>query len=507
MTTGLEVESLSKTFPGQKAVDDVELRIAAGEIFGLVGQNGSGKSTIIKVLAGYHRADPGARATLYGRPLDLEGGAGDDRLRFIHQDLGLVGSLDAVDNVGLGSGFDAGRLGRIRWRAQRRRVVEALAQFGIELDVTRPVSQLSAAERAAIAIVRATIGWGSSQGVLVLDEPTAALPEREVERLFATVRRIAGAGAGVLFVSHRLEEILALCDRVGVLRDGRMVAVRPAAELTHDDLVTLIAGRPVEQMYPAPVRPREAVVMRARALSGGRLRDLDLDLHEREVLGVTGLLGSGREDVADVLFGSHPGAAGDVDVDGVPIGLRSPAVCVRRGLVMVPADRSARALVPGHSARANITLPRLRPLWTGTHLSRRRERRNVRGWAEAVELVPPDPERPIDLFSGGNQQKAVLARWLRTDPRVLVLDEPTQGVDVAAKSAIYRLLAERAQGGTGIVICSAELEDLAEVCDRVLVLRDGRVSQALTGESLTEHALLVATLGGAPQSSPTTARG
>jgi ribose transport system ATP-binding protein len=495
----LRVERLSKTFPGQRAVDGVSLTIGAGEIYALVGQNGSGKSTIVKILAGYHRADPGAGVVFCGEDLDLDHPHSREqaRMHFIHQDLALVPTLNAIDNVALARGFTTGRLGRIRWRAERARVHARLQEFGIDLDVSLPVGQLNPAEQTMVAIIRALDGWRGQAGLLVLDEPTAALAAPEVRRLFETVRRVAATGVGVLFVSHRLEEVLDLADRVGVLRDGRLVTERAAAELTQDELAALIAGRRVEELYANAPAPRREVVLAARSLRGQRLRELSFDLHAGEILGVTGLLGSGREEVADVLFGSAAEAGGTVLVDGQAVEPRTPARSIATGIAMVPRDRLARGTIPALSARENLTLPALRPLWRAGRLDKSLERAEVRRWLANVDAVPRQPEWPLGRFSGGNQQKIVLAKWLRIRPRVLVLDEPTQGVDVGAKATIYDLLARMARDGTALVVCSAETADLAKICERVLVLRDGSVFGEFSGPALSEHALVTATLGAA----------
>jgi ribose transport system ATP-binding protein len=498
LTPVLDVVSLSKTYPGQLALDQAHLAVLPGEVHALVGQNGSGKSTLIKLLAGYIKADHGAVVYLGGEPVDLWHAHHEQRsrIRIVHQDLGLVPTLSTVENLGLGRGYETGMAGRIRWRREVKRAQELLLRFGLAPDVRQPVGTLSPAERTAVAIMRALQDWDTSTpGLLVLDEPTASLNRGEVDALFRELRRVASLGAGVLFVSHVLEEVLELADRVTVLRDGRVVAAgEPVRHLDERRLVELIVGRPMADLYPDPLGAPGRVLLEAQTLFGASLRGVSLKLHRGEILGVAGLVGSGREEIAGALFGATPRFAGKVLVKKRKV-FTGPREGLRAGLAFVPADRKGAGLDPQERLFEHIPLPRLGELQGRVRLHHRRARVDAAAWVERLDVQPPALTRRMEKFSGGNQQKAVLARWMRTDPMVLLLDEPTQGVDVGAKAEIYRQIVEAAAGGMGVLVASSDAEELVHLCDRVLVMRSGAVAVELRGSTLTEERLIAETLG------------
>jgi ribose transport system ATP-binding protein len=480
----LEVRDLSKTFPGVVALDRVSLSVAPGETLAVVGQNGSGKSTLVKILAGVHHADPGGEVRA------------DGELHFIHQDLGLVPLLSTIENLDIGRRIAAGRgLLPAPVRQERRRAEELIARFGARFDVRAPVASLTPAERTIVAIARALDGWEHPHNVLVLDEPTASLHGDEVAKLFAAVRRVAENGAGVIFISHRLDEVIDLADRVIALRDGRTVADARRGEFDHDALVRMIAGRDIEAAGDRETSAGEDVVLTARAIAGERVAPLDLELRAGEVVGVAGILGSGREHLASMLFGAAP-RSGAVHVGPTAVPPANPAAAIAAGMGFVPADRRRHGAVMTMNARENLTLPLLAPLrGAAGGLSARAEREEAARWVATVGIVPPDPERQLALFSGGNQQKAVIAKWLRTVPRVLLLDEPTQGVDVGAKAAVYGLVARAARDGAAVLLSSSDTKELAQLCDRVLVLRDGAIVAEIAGPALTEARLVRECLG------------
>jgi ABC-type sugar transport system ATPase subunit len=487
----LEIQHVSKTFPGVKALDDVSLRVEAGEIVALVGQNGSGKSTLVKVMAGVHAPDPGGRVSL------ARGTASEQaELHFIHQDLALVSSLSTVENLELTRPLGCRALSAPSARRERLAAEKLIARFGASFDVRCPVAKLSAAERALVAIARALSGWTHPRNVLVLDEPTVSLHGTEVAGLFTAVRRVADEGAGVLFISHRLDEVLELADRVVALRDGRLVGNARRGEFGHDDLVRLIAGgsKPLAARRERPVG--DGARLRARGICGGTIESLDLDVDAGEVVGISGVLGSGRERVAGVLFGASAGEVRELVVDGRSLSRRTPKAAIDAGLGYVPADRHRNGAVMTISARENLTLPRLQPLtgWFG-RLDSSAERAEVAGWIRAVAVRPADGERQLALFSGGNQQKIVLAKWLRVTPKVLLLEDPTQGVDIGARAAIFELIGHAAAEGTAVLICSCDAKELTLICDRVVVMRDGRAVADIPRRDLSEEAVVQAGLG------------
>ncbi|MFL5838924.1 MAG: sugar ABC transporter ATP-binding protein [Thermoleophilaceae bacterium] len=476
----LTVRDLRKSFGGTEALRGVSLDVRAGEVHGLVGQNGSGKSTLIKILSGYHVADDGEVVA-----------AGEGALDFVHQDLGLVGTMSALENLRVGR-YETGRLGRIRWRAERGRVTALLKRFELDIDPDTPIERLSQAERAIVAIMRAIddLEQHHGAGVLVLDEPTAALPANEVGRLFNAVRRITEAGSGVLFVTHNLDEVFEITDRVTVLRDGALVRSADTAELTEKTLIELIVGHALGDIYPVPAGRLADAALEVDGLTGAVVERLTFAARRGEILGLTGLVGAGQDEVPYLVYGATVPAAGGVRVDGRLLEHPGPERSLAAGLVLLPADRHRLSAIPGATVKENVTLPVLRRFRRGPRLDHRAERTAVQDVLGRFDVRPADPDRPLVKLSGGNQQRALLGRCLRMDPRVLLLHEPTQGVDVGARRGIFEMLRDAAAAGASIVYSSVEYEDLANVCDRVLVFRRGRVVAELEGGSLTKEAVL-----------------
>ena len=492
----LEVEHLSKTFPGQRALDDVSLGVLAGEVHGLVGQNGAGKSTLIKVLAGFHEPDPGAIFRLSGADyVPGEHAGGGALIGFVHQDLALVPTLSAAENIALTRGFETGRVGGIRWRDQANRARELIAPFGVELDVTVPVARLGPVQKTIVAMARAAQGALGTTALIVLDEPTAALPAPEVDRLLDAIRRFAGQGGGVLYVSHRLEELFDVADRVTVLRNGRRVTTERIADLDHRAIVAHMLGQDVAAL-DAPTDGSGAGTPRLRVtgLTGVRVRELSFSVAAGEVLGVAGIVGSGREELAALLAGASTPAAGTIELDGELLSPGSPRAALDRGLSFVPADRARDGLVMNHSVRENMLLPRLHKFSGPLGVRRGAQRREALTWIDRLGIEPADPDRSVSLLSGGNQQKVVFARALGLGPRVLVLDEPGQGVDVGARARILELIAAAARDEVAVVFATSEIEDLPTVCHRVLVLRGGTIARELRGRDISQHTLLAASI-------------
>ena len=491
----LRVSDISKTFAGSKALDGVSFDVRGGEVLAVVGQNGSGKSTLVKVLADVHQADPGGHFDV--RDPDGEGyvrGDRRDQLHFIHQDLGLIAQLSTTENLDLSRPLGWRDLMPARGRSEHARAQELVARAGARFDVRLPVALLSPAERTIVALARAMNGWRHPNGVLVLDEPTASFHSSESARLFAALRQVAAAGAGVLFISHRLDEIRAIADRVIVLRDGRVVLECPVADADDATLIRAIVGADLDRTTEAASTFGD-VRLKATAIQGIRLRGVDLTIAAGEIVGISGVLGSGREELVPMLFGAQRRIAGAVEIDGTPIPSGDVGAAIEAGVGYVPADRSRQGALGQLNVRENLTLAGLKSVQRRLGLiPRRRERAETMRWARAIDLRPMQPERPLAQLSGGNQQKVVLARWLRTDPHVLLLDEPTAGVDVGAKVSIYSLIRDAARRGTAVAVCSSDTAELAELCDRVIVLDAGRAVCELRGSDLTEEAILEASL-------------
>jgi ribose transport system ATP-binding protein len=494
----LEVRGLSKTFPGQRALVEVDMEIQPGEVRALVGENGCGKSTLIKLLAGYHEPDPGGEVYVDGQPLPLgTAGAGDHAgLRFVHQDLGLVPTLDTRDNLAFGQGYERNRLGLISWRREQRLAQEALRELGYDFDVRRHTSHLVISQRTAIALARALSPRSTPARVLVLDEPTANLPAAEIDRLFATVRAVRDRGVAVLFVSHHLDEVFTLCDSVTVLRDGQHIITRPTEGLDEDSLISLMIGRVLEKSrVPSDTVERSGEpLLRANDLRTGVLAGVDLEVRPGEVVGVAGITGSGREEIALALFGGIP-RSGTVSIDGRELQPNRPDLAIDLGLALVPAERHATAAFLTATLRENVSIVNPGAFRRGGLLNRRLETSEVITWLQKLNVKPPKPERHLSTLSGGNQQKVMLARWMRQKPKALILDEPTQGVDVGSKADIHVLVEGAAAQGTAVIIVSTDHEELARLAERVVVLRGGRVAGVLSRPHIDPDQITIVTIG------------
>ncbi len=473
-----------------------------GEVHALIGQNGSGKSTLIKVLAGFHEADPGAIIEVDGEPLEL--GSAEATLeagvRFVHQDL----ALSRPWTHSTISPWAAGTTPRPRARSPgaRRRATRASysAELGYSFDLRKPVSHLAAAERTGIAIARALQGWEGGARVLFLDEPTATLPAGEAERLFEVVRMVKSRGVAVGYVSHHFSEVFALCDRVTVLRDGRKIGTRTVSEIDEPALIELTVGRAIQRLdrREHDTAPRKDVVLNVEGLTGRVLTGIDFAIHAGEIVGFAGVTGSGREEVAELIFGSAK-RGGEVTLDGESVPPDQPATAVSRGMSLVPANRLANGILPDMTLRENMTLGSLSRYITVAGLHPNAEREDVREWLGKLEVQPPRPESRIARLSGGNQQKVVIARALKCDPRVLLLDEPTQGVDVGAKASIHKIVDEVAESGACVLVSSSESEELIRLCHRIVVLANGHIRTVLEAskthaDELTELVLGTATV-------------
>jgi ribose transport system ATP-binding protein len=489
----LVLRGVAKSFQGQWALQDVDLELHAGEVHALLGQNGSGKSTLIKILAGYHAPEPGAIALRGGVPFELGSGpqAHASGIRFIHQDLAVIDELDVCDNVALGGHYQG------KWwlsaRRERAAVRRAFDDYGIDIDPAAPVRSLGPAQKTLTAIVRALHSSDGVPGVLVLDEPTVALSAEESSMLFDLVRRVSDRGGAILYVTHRLQEVFDIADRVTILRDGRRISTTAVAGLDEPQLVEMIIGRPLESLYPELRPARDDVVLSLDGITGETVRDLDLQVHSGEIVGVTGLMGSGVEELLHLVYGASPRRSGCVTVDGTEPG-RSPHAAVAAGLAFAPGDRKRLGGIAEWTLAENVTLPSLRSRTFAQWMSVRSERKDAAGWLERFEVSPPDPLRTFSSLSGGNQQKTVLARWLRCGARVFLLQEPTQGVDIGAKAAIYTALADVAAEGAAVLLASTDAEELVAVCDRIVVLRNGRAVADLSGGTATIDRVIAETV-------------
>jgi ribose transport system ATP-binding protein len=506
----LRIEGLSKTFPGTKALDQVDLTIGEGEIHALIGQNGSGKSTLIKILAGYHVPEPGAHIEVNGQvvppPLQqsdyLALGIG-----FVHQDLGLFESMSVLENLRVSSLTRTGSAW-LSWSKERRAARETLARFDLHFNLDAPVSSLSRTDRAMLAIVRTfdqldkRSEISGTKGLAVLDEPTAFLPAEGKEKLYGLIREFARSGGTVLFVSHDLEEVLEITDRVTVLRDGRVCGTRTTRETSPSQLVELIVGHSLG--VPTSSSPVGRLVVGAAesvhvdGLKARGIGPVDLEVGAGEVVGLAGLIGSGADEIPYLLFGAMPAQDGLLHIGPASYQLArmSPDVAMRAGLALVPADRLGEGAVNSLKVLDNITLPVLDSYYRKGWLQRGAMASDASDLIRRFRVRPPTADVTLGTLSGGNQQKVLLAKWLQSDPVLLLLHEPTQGVDVGAREQIFAYIRQAADQGVAILCASHDHEQLAIICDRVLVMSRGRIAGELTGEELSQHRITEACLVG-----------
>jgi rhamnose transport system ATP-binding protein len=480
--THIAVRGIGKRYDGVVALDGVSIEFARGSIHALVGENGAGKSTLGKVVAGAVLPDAG-HVEVLGRRVHLQSprDALGHGMALVHQEISLVPSLSVLDNVFLG--VEPTRTGFLAKAAQRRRFREMCDETGFELDPARLVRELRVGDQQKVEILRALVRGADA---IVFDEPTATLTRQEAEHLYDVLRMLQDRGTTVIYVSHFLHEVLALADAVSVLRDGRLVHTSPAAGETVDSLITGMLGGSLDAAFPSkrPVPDAAPVVLRAVGVTRkGVVEDVSLSVRAGEIVGLAGLVGSGRTELARLIFGADRRDSGDIDVCGKSASIRTPRAAVDAGLAFVPENRKEQGVLLRASARENLTISHLNRYAAFGLLRRGRESTAAREIAEKVGLRPPALERAAATFSGGNQQKLVFGRWLSGRPSVLIADEPTRGVDVGAKLALYELLQSMAADGMGVLLISSELEELTGLAHRILVMRSGRLVAELPGDA------------------------
>jgi ribose transport system ATP-binding protein len=482
----LEVAAASKQFGATQALDDVSLQVRRGEIVALLGENGAGKSTLIKALAGVHTLDAG---NLRYRGQDASDGLHRLPIAFIHQDLGLIDWMTVAENICLALGYPR-RLGLVDWKGARKRAASALAAAGADIDPDARVASLSRTAKSLVAISRAL---AAQVELLVLDEPTASLPANEVARLFASLRRLRAQGVGMIYVSHRLDEVFEIADRIVVLRDGRVVGELPTAGTSPEQVILLIVGREPSQIFRRPAQRTGLARLELAGLTVGDVGPIDCALHAGEIVGLVGLRGAGQESVGRALFGLAPLTGGRIVLDGRPIAPVSPRQAMRTGIDLVCADRMADSVATNLCVRENLFL-NLRAAGYRAHsvISPTREHEAASRLGQEIGLRPNDPALPIEWLSGGNQQKVVLGRWLHLQGKVYILEDPTAGVDVGAKGEIYRLFDVALKRGAAILLVSTDFEEVEKVCHRALVFDRGRVVAELGVGDMSAENLLAA---------------
>jgi ribose transport system ATP-binding protein len=489
----LQLIAISKGFPGVQALSDVQFDLKAGEIHALMGENGAGKSTLIKILCGAQTPDSGqilidGAAVSIGSPVV----AGELGISPVHQELSLEPYLSIAENIFLGR-QPVNRLGLIDRRQMLAAARGVLNELGVDLDPSAIVGRLSIAERQVVAIARAV---STRARFMIFDEPTSSLTRRESDLLLKMIRRLRDQGVGIIYISHRMEEIFDLCDRVTVLRDGKFVATHDVANITLDDLVRMIVGRSIAAASPRPQTKAGNVVLEVSGLSKrGLLKDISFDLHRGEILGLSGLVGAGRTELARALFGDLVPESGEIRINGTKVDIRTPRQAIAAGIGLVPEDRKEEGLVLAQSVMANIGMPQLKFFSRLSVISARRERRLAERYVQDLAIRTPSVDQNAMYLSGGNQQRVVIAKWLATKPKILIVDEPTRGVDIGAKAELHALLRDLAAEGMAILMISSDMPEVLAVSDRILVMHQGRLAGELSAENATQEAVMSFAMG------------
>ncbi|MBZ9985769.1 sugar ABC transporter ATP-binding protein [Mesorhizobium sp. BH1-1-5] len=486
------MRGISKTFPGVKALSNVNFAVKFGTVHAVVGENGAGKSTLMKVLNGSYAPTSGTiwvggNEVRMRKPADAQALG----IRMVHQEINLVPDLTVAENVYLGR-----MPGRWSWLRKGEMIGKAAAilkELGAAINPRERLGNLSISQQQLVEIAKA---YAAQPRIIVLDEPTSSLSEHETAALFRILRKMRGEGIAIVYISHRLKEVLEIADEVTVLRDGAMIETRPIEGITAAEMIRLMVGREVSNVFPKSPAEIGASVLRVERIGdGASFRDVSFDVRAGEILGLTGLVGAGRSEVARAIFGLSRLVEGSVSVDGRKVVISSPSEAVRAGIAYVPEDRKGDGIVPGMSVRENISLPILRRLTSFGRIRGSADRSLSALYVKQFSISPPDGERRINLLSGGNQQKAVIAKWLAAKPAVLILDEPTRGVDVGAKAEIHHIIGQLVADGMAVVMISSELPEILGVCDRVVVMRDGRASMPLTRAELSEERIMALATG------------
>ena len=494
--TILQMDHIVKRFPGVIALDDVSLSIREGEVLALLGENGAGKSTLIKILSGVYIPEEG---TLHidGQPVRFETPvqAKEMGISVVHQELSFLPLLSVAENLYVNHYSDK-RQKRVNWKEIYRQAEEALKTIDLKLDVRRPIGELSVAERQQIEIARAI---HQNARILILDEPTSALNDKEIDVLMACIADLRARGVSIVMITHKIEEIMRIGDRVVVLRDGHTVAERDVSQVDKDELIALMVGRRITDMYPEKTNRPGDTLLDVERLETDFLKNIHFSVRRGEVLGVYGLMGSGHLELGEALFGCNPYMDASIRMNGKPIALTSPNVCMSHGIAFLPSDRKLEGLVLMHSVRDNILTPTYQIEGSGSIIHPKHESEVAASWIGELAIKTPAMTTATESLSGGNQQKVVLAKWLEVDPQVIILNDPTRGIDVGAKAEIYRILNRLTEQGKSVIMITSEMPELLAMSDRVLVMHEGVQQAIFEGEAITQINIVTAAIGGSEQ--------
>lgn len=484
----LEISGISKGFPGVIALDNVQLRVRPGSVLALMGENGAGKSTLMKIIAGIYQPDSG-EIRLRGKPVTLDNPLAAQHLgiAMIHQELNLMPFMSIAENIWIGR-EQLNSLHMVDHRQMHRCTAELLQRLRINLDPEEQVGNLSIAERQMVEIAKA-VSYDSD--VLIMDEPTSAITETEVAHLFSIIADLKSQGKGIIYITHKMNEVFAIADEVAVFRDGAYIGLQRADSMDGDSLISMMVGRELTQLFPEREKPVGDLLLSVRNLSlNGIFKDVSFDLHAGEVLGIAGLMGSGRTNIAEAIFGITPATGGEIFLDGAAIRVTDPHFAIERGFALLTEDRKLSGLFPCLSVGENMEMAVL-PHYVGKGFVHQKALRTLcEEMCKKLRVKTPSLEQCIDTLSGGNQQKALLARWLMTNPRVLILDEPTRGIDVGAKAEIYRLISVLASEGMAVIMISSELPEVLGMSDRVMVMHEGELMGTLDRADATQERVM-----------------
>lgn len=490
----LELDNIAKAFPGVKALDGVHFEMLPGEVHALLGENGAGKSTLIKIVSGVHKPDSGTiridgQDVSFSDPRDAQ----KRGVATIYQELSLYPELTVAENIFIGHA-PRNRLGMVDWGTMYRRAREILASLNIhDIDVKRKVGTLTVGNRQRVEIAKAL---SLNARILIMDEPTAALTEADVVRLFDIVRLLRDRQVGIVYITHRLNEVFELADRVTVLRDGKYVDTKPISETNEDALINMMVGRTIDQLFPKLEANIGEPVLEVRNLTRRpNPRGVSLTIRAGEIVGLAGLVGSGRSELAQVIFGINPAESGEILMDGKPVQIKHPGHAMKLGIAYVPEDRGTQGLIRQMRIRENVSLAVLRSFTSGMFINRGGERGLAEKTVSDLNIRAYSVEQVVNKLSGGNQQKVVVGKWLASRPRVLIMDEPTRGIDVGAKAEIHRMMSELAQQGLAILMISSELPEIMGMSDRIIVMREGRAVAEFTRAEATQENVAAAMMG------------
>ena len=495
ITPLLQMINVSKAFPGVKALEDVKLEAYSGEVLALLGENGAGKSTLMKILSGVYNKDAGS-IIIQGSEVDIKGikDAEQHGIAIIHQELSLLPNLSVWENIFLGNEGFNGISRRINKKQLKEKSESLLKDIGFSVDVDTLIKDLNVGEKQLIEIAKAL---SKNSKLIIMDEPTTALTDVETDNLFKVINKLKSENMGIVYISHRINEIFQICDRVTVLRDGKYIGEVKTKDITKDDLISMMVGRKLEEQFPYRKAPLGKTILKVENLSyDEKVCNISFEAKSGEILGISGLMGSGRTEMAKTIFGEYKKSSGKITIDGEDVNINSPKDAIRHGICYLSEDRKNEGLILGMSVGSNMTLANLQKFENGAkRINKVEEGKVVQEYIKKLSIKTPSAEQLIKNLSGGNQQKVILAKWIMLAPKVLIIDEPTRGIDVGAKKEIYEVLNELKAMGKSIIMISSDMPEILGICDRVLVMHEGEISGELSREEASQEAIMKYAVG------------